>query len=435
LLLKPQVDQGMLNMQLVEKTKRVVTFLMYLGVLLGTSPTADAINKNITAEFKVDPAKPNQNIFVNTTPQEGYCVRYPTNCSANKTFSLQLPIRFSSVAPIEANHTDQRKGAMFKVPADWRAVEVINKKNNQRETVEVRISGIGVLWMTDEDVDDLVGFDNGDWAQAHKILWEGGAWLYPPNGCGYSGSADWGPRHYASFWIVPSDVVCAKQAKFRIPDLRYEYVDFAYELRTPNPLGMSDGDYEGQITYRIGPNMDFDMGEIMVSTESEVTLELKLNVKHTLKVTLPPGGNKVELLPPGGWQQWLSQGRKPTRLFRDQTFNISTSSRFKMWLECPDTGGDNACHIRDAVSAHSVPVSVSVSLPYGLVDEAERPVNHHPLQLDSSTSAIFQPGFYLDRRAGTLHFEIPASQVEQMLVTDQSRHYAGTVTVVWDSEV
>jgi hypothetical protein len=234
---------------------------------------------------------------------------------------------------------------------------------------------------------------------------------------------------------VPSDVVCAKQAKFRIPDLRYEYVDFAYELRTPNPLGMSDGDYEGQITYRIGPNMDFDMGEIMVSTESEVTLELKLNVKHTLKVTLPPGGNKVELLPPGGWQQWLSQGRKPTRLFRDQTFNISTSSRFKMWLECPDTGGDNACHIRDAVSAHSVPVSVSVSLPYGLVDEAERPVNHHPLQLDSSTSAIFQPGFYLDRRAGTLHFEIPASQVEQMLVTDQSRHYAGTVTVVWDSEV
>jgi hypothetical protein len=234
---------------------------------------------------------------------------------------------------------------------------------------------------------------------------------------------------------VPSDVVCAKQAKFRIPDLRYEYVDFAYELRTPNPLGMSDGDYEGQITYRIGPNMDFDMGEIMVSTESEVTLDLTLNVKHTLKVTIPPGGNNIELLPPGGWQQWLSQGRKPTRLFRDQTFNISTSSRFRMWLECPDSAGDSACHIRDPVSGHSVPVSVSVSLPYGLVDEAERPVNRRPLHLEGSNADIFQPGFYLDRRAGTLHFDISANHVAQMLETDQARDYTGKVTVVWDSEV
>lgn len=422
-------------MQTQGTVRRVITSVVCAGVLLGASSNVAAISKKITAEFKVDPAKPNQNIFVNTTPQEGYCVRYPTNCAAHDTFSLQLPIRFSSVAPIEANHTDERKGAMFKVPASWRPVEVINRKNNQRETVEVRISGIGVLWITNERVDDLTGIENGDWGKAHGVLWTGASWQSPPPGCGYSGSADWGPNHYASFWTVPSDVACAKQARFRIPDFRYEYVDFAYELRTPNPLGMSEGDYEGQITYRIGPNMDFDMGDIMASTESEVTLDLTLNVKHTLKVTIPPGGNDIELLPSGGWQQWLSQGRKPTRLFRDQTFNISTSSRFKMWLECPDTGSDNACHIRDAVSAHSVPVSVSVSLPYGLVDEAERPVNHHPLQLDNSTSAIFQPGFYLDRRAGTLHFEIPASQVEQMLVTDQSRHYAGTVTVVWDSEV
>lgn len=421
-------------MRILVKAKRVAAHLMCLGMLLTTSPISEAISKNITADFKVDPAKPNQNIFVNTTPQEGYCVRYPTNCIANKTFSLQLPIKFSSVAAIEANHSDQRQGAMFKVPADWRAVEVINKKNNQRETVEVRISGIGVLWMTNERVDVLTGIENGDWAQGHRVLWTGSSWQNPPLGCGYSGSADWGPKHYASFWTVPSDIVCAKQARFRIPAFSYDYVDFAYELRTPNPLGMSDGDYEGQITYRIGPNMDFDMGDIMVSTESEVTLELKLNVQHTLKVTIPPGGNTVELLPAGGWQQWLSQGRKPTRLFRDQTFNISTSSRFRMWLECPDSG-DNACHIRDPVSGHSVPVSVSVSLPYGLVDEAERPVNRRPLHLEGSNADIFQPGFYLDRRAGTLHFDITASHVAQMLETDQARDYSGTVTVVWDSEV
>ena len=422
-------------MQTQGTAKRLILSVMWAGVLLSASSDVAAITKNITAEFKVDPAKPNQNIFLNTTPQEGYCVRYPTNCAAYNTFSLQLPIRFSSEVAIEANETDQRKGAMFKVPATWRPVEVINKKNNQRETVEVRISGIGVLWETDERVDVLAGLDNGDWPQAHRILWEGGAWQFPPNGCGYSGSADWGTNHYASFWTTPNDIVCAKQAKYRIPAFRYEYVDFAYELRTPNPLGMSDGDYEGQITYGIGPNMDFDMGDVMVTSESEVTLTLTLNVQHTLKVTLPPGGNNIELLPQGGWQQWLSQGRKPTRLFRDQTFNISTSSRFRMWLQCQDSAGGDTCHIRDPVSSHSVPVNVSVSLPYGLVDESGSPVNRRPLRLKDNASDIFQPGFYLDRRAGTLHFEISSAQVADMLEDGRERRYSGTVAVVWDSEV
>jgi hypothetical protein len=66
-------------------------------------------------------------------------------------------------------------------------------------------------------------------------------------------------------------------------------------------------------------------------------------------VAIPPDGHKVVLEPAGGWQSWLEQGRKPVRLFRDQTFHISASSRFKMQIGC-EIPGLYDCMIRDPVS-------------------------------------------------------------------------------------
>jgi hypothetical protein len=48
---------------------------------------------------------------------------------------------------------------------------------------------------------------------------------------------------------------------------------------------------------------------------------------------------------------------------------------------------------------------------------------------------IFLPGFYVDRKPGTLHFDIPASVVGEMIRPGQQRQYSGRVTVIWDSEV
>jgi hypothetical protein len=41
--------------------------------------------------------------------------------------------------------------------------------------------------------------------------------------------------------------------------MQLEYLDFAYELETPDPLGMSSGHYTGSLTYSVGPNGDFDL--------------------------------------------------------------------------------------------------------------------------------------------------------------------------------
>jgi hypothetical protein len=215
--------------------------------------------------------------------------------------------------------------------------------------------------------------------------------------------------------------------------MSYRHLDFAYELRTPNPLRMSSGQYRGSVTYGVGPGQDFDMGDVMLPNDSVITLNFKLDVEHTLKVEVPPGGNRVELVPPEGWQAWLNSGRKPTRLFRDQRFHISASSRFKMAIECQHISG-NTCAISETGTGHAVPVDVSVTLPDGLTDAAGQPVNRRRLLRDGSGTELFQPGFYVDRRLGALHFEVGQGSVEQMLDTG-AKAYSGNVTVIWDSEV
>ena len=80
-------------------------------------------------------------------------------------------------------------------------------------------------------------------------------------------------------------------------------------------------------------------------------------------------------------------------------------------------------------------MNVSVSLPYGISDAAGRPVNRQPLRRDGVGTELFQPTFYVDRKASTLHFEIERDEVEKMLKVGESRTYSGNVTVIWDSEV
>jgi hypothetical protein len=176
------------------------------------------------------------------------------------------------------------------------------------------------------------------------------------------------------------------------------------------------------------------MGDIMLPSINSLTLNFELDVQHTLKVDVPPGGNHVELVPPGGWQSWVTQGRKPTRLLRDQTFNVSASSRFKMTLQCQYPSGIN-CALWEPISGHSVPLEVSVTLPHGIVDASQQPVSRRRLRRDGVGTELFQPGIYVDRKPGTLHFEVAREAVQEMLSPNVSRSYSGSVTVIWDSEV
>ncbi|PTT26339.1 hypothetical protein DBR18_22950 [Pseudomonas sp. HMWF021] len=399
-------------------------------LVMGVAAPVLALDFPITAIFKPDSAKPNDNTFTNTTPVSGYCATYPTQCSQFNMFSLDLPIRFDAVKEIQPAHTDPRQGAMFSVPTQWRPLTVIHAGTGEQKTVEIRISGIGSRYILSTSAAELVG--ETDILRGHQLLWATSSWVYPPPPCQYSGVGAYEPNYYRFFWRTPTQGACAKQALHRIPDMYFDSLNIAYELRTPNPLGMSSGQYTGNMTYSVGPGMDFDMGDVMIPNDSAINLSFALTVEHTLKVDVPPGGNRVELVPEGGWQGWLERGRKPGRLFRDQTFNISASSRFKMQLQCQYAVGDT-CAVEDT-AGNRVPLQVAVSLPAGLGREDGSPVHRQPLKLSGAGTQLFQPRFYVDRVAGALHFEIQRADVEQMLARDATT-YRGNVTVIWDSEV
>ncbi len=411
---------------LVFSVLRSLTLVAFLNAV-GTM-SAWGASTTVTAEFSPDPANPMTNEFKNTTVNAGYCRYFPYVCVANGFFSLHLGPNSAANATIQAHHTDPRKGAMFKIPTDWRTLEVTNTTTGEKEPLDVRISGFSVNQVFPVPAGDISG------PGGHETMWTGGAWRYAPDPCrGNYTQMNWA-RTYMAYWHFPENTgVCAKQARFDIPDFRYQEMSFTYELRTPNPLGMSTGDYIGAINYTVGPGADFDFGDVMIPSDPLSTINFRLKVQHHLKVEIPPGGNKIELVPQGGWQAWLNQGRRPTRLFRDQTFHMSASSRFKMQLECQYAAPGDTCGLEDA-TGNQVPLQVLVTLPSGITREDDSPVNRQPLRMSGLGTELFRPGIYVDRKPSALHFDIQSADVEQML-SREAATYRGNVTVIWDSGI
>ncbi|MGH8375770.1 MAG: hypothetical protein ACRER6_11010, partial [Pseudomonas sp.] len=252
---------------------------------------------DISAVFVPDSSAPNKNEFVNKTPSEGFCRQIPQACAAEGLFSLIAPINFTANAPIRANHADPRQGGMAKVPSAWRDVTV-SHESGETTTLKARIAGIGHEALLPRTVSELTG--GGNWDH----LWQGGGWVYAPAPCLGVGWSSAGSYGYNSFWKVPEGAgVCAKQALFDIPlSFKYQYIVLGYQLVTPDPLKMRSGRYTGSITFSVGPGQDFDMGDLMQPNDSALTLNFDLEVQHTLKVDIPPGGEKFQLVPAGGWQ-------------------------------------------------------------------------------------------------------------------------------------
>ncbi|EZP62578.1 hypothetical protein BW43_05607 [Pseudomonas sp. RIT357] len=403
-------------------------FGLLLAGLLGAlfAEPASALSQNITAVFRPDPANPMKNDFVNTTPVTGICAGHmPVRCKQMGIFTIRIDdaFRATAIAPIEAFHEDPRKGAMWQVPSQWRDVQVTHARTGEVETVQMRIAGIGHRW----DIRP----NTSAWARP-GFSWQG-QWMSAPAPCQSTGFLTGASSLALFFWLVPENAgVCSRFPGTTITYFQYRTLEFAYALKTPNPLGMSSGEYTGSLTYTMGPGLDFDFGDVVIPNDSQLTLNFNLSVEHDLKVDLPPGGNRIELIPDGGWQAWLNRGRSPTRLYRDQTFRIAASSRFKMQLECSIVMG-NTCGLRNA-NGDEVPLQVAVTLPSGIDGRGNQAVLKRPLRLDGDGTELFQPLFYVNDRPGTLHFEVLRDDMADMLNQPGST-YSGVATVIWDSEI
>ncbi|MBC3273217.1 hypothetical protein HU765_25080 [Pseudomonas sp. SWRI81] len=396
-----------------------------LGVCLAlVMPRAEAATQEIRALFQPDPSQPNKNVFVNQTPNSGYCATYPGECAQNNMFSIQLPIRSPSLRPLLPGD-----GIPIRVPANWRQLVVTNAETQEAETVEVRIIGVGSNFLLSHSAGDLTG--ETDPLKAHQALWEGSSWVYAPAPCQYSGVGAYTPATYRFFWKAPVEEACSKVARFSIPWMTFDTLDFAYELRTPNPLGMSSGLYTGAINYTIGPTGDFTFGPSFVPDDSNLTLDFVLDVQHTLKVELPPGGNRVSLEPAGGWAPWIESGKKPTEIFRDQPFYLSASSRFKVMLLCNSPGG-NTCRL-NSPKGNTTDIQVAITLPPGIAGAGGYNVTRLPL-IYNTWVGPFQPSLYVDRKVGSLNFYMTPFAINFLLRPGVNDKLRGNITIIWDSE-
>lgn len=400
----------------------------WLGLLAALSlPPAEAVNQEIRALFQPDSWHPDKNVFINKTPNSGYCATYPDQCADNGMFSIQLPVRFESSRQISLGTP-----VSLKAPANWRRLTVTHQDTGETETVEVRITGIGSKFVLDKPATELVDVPGISPLRAHQMLWIGSSWVYAPSPCLYSGVGAYTPTTYQFFWKVPTEALCSKTAAGAPFSMTFDHLDFAYELRTPNPLGMSTGLYTGSLTYTLGPNGDFQMGSMMVPDDNNLTLDFVLDVQHTLKVDLPPGGDKVALEPVGGWRSWIESGRKPTEIFRDQPFFISTSSRFKVLMQCNSLGGTE-CDIGNNQVGYSK-FEIRMTMPSGIVG----PGNHdgwYATLPHNVWVGPFEPSRYIDRKAGNLRFYISQRNIDFLLRPGMNGTLWGFATIILDSEI
>ncbi|WP_350647548.1 hypothetical protein [Pseudomonas sp. HY13-MNA-CIBAN-0226] len=404
--------------------------LMLLGGL-GSAAPVWAAQVDVTAKYY--PVSHDKYNFYNTTRPSRFCELLYLRCRDDKLFSADVNIVLTSTGEIRADHAIERQGVMFKVPASWKTIEVRNTQTGESHTLKARIAGFGFKSET-EDVRKLVGMPVGSdpsGEKSYQALWSGGSFDTAPRPCeGVRVSLN-SPEYFNFVWMTPVDGVCAKKANFNIPRIDFKEMQIVYQWESPDPWGMASGTYVGALTYTLGAGGEFDVGDILAPSENALTLKFTLDVEHVLNVYLPPGGNRVELVPEGGWQRWLQNpAHIPKRLFRDQTFHISASGRFGMRLICSNMYGE-WCAIRNE-NNHSIPVAVDVSLPSGMVDSEGRPVVRQALRNDRGVK--FQLGDYVDHKPGTLHFETNRL-VDEMLREHAGSTYSGTITVVWDSEV
>ncbi|MCW2271597.1 hypothetical protein [Pseudomonas sp. JUb96] len=234
------------------------------------------------------------------------------------------------------------------------------------------------------------------------------------------------------FWSIPnSDVDCGKTARFTMGSFRFTGVSYRYEVTAPDPQSMASGRYQGKVTFSVGPGGDIDYGDKVQPGATTFTVNFDLTVNHVLQATFPPGSDKLDLSPEGGWMQWIQRGRRPEKLSIDQRFNFSTNNDFKMHIECQYPMGTQ-CGIANE-NGHQVPVQTHVSFPAGITDASGQAVNRQ--LLNSVDKHVFQPKQLVSGSRSNLYFEVGRDDVKEMVDHHAGSHYSGNVTVVWDSDI
>lgn len=380
-----------------------------LALMMGVLVPAQAAELNITAEFRPSALDPAHNRFVNTTPQSGYCAQHSALCRPGD-FTINTGVNVAQ-RRLFGGGTDPREKWYLGADGTWQDVTVRNANNHELKA-RIRLFLVGMQWNVGSD-GSAPGVNGAATGGCRGRAGVGSSTLY----------------RYA-WTVADNNVVCVRSPRAATDRMARLSFSIGYHLETPNPLQAQDGQYTGSVTYTVGNGQQIDLGQGDYS-DSELTLQLLLNVAHDFKVDFPVESPRVQLAPEGGWARWVDHGLAPARLHQALPFHLTTSMDFSMKLRCEHEAGDR-CGIRNHADDVVVPVDVDVTVPGMMNLRDGRPAQYTALSSDDGQAPRFTPDGYLMQRRSTLRFTANREAVTEMLRTPGS-HWSGDMTVVFDA--
>lgn len=391
------------------------TLLLALIAAGAPGAAANAAETTITAEFMPTSLDPSHDRFTNTTPPGQYCRWSPSACSRLNAYVVDLPVQLLSKVYLKGGPVRER--FYLQVPAE-RTVLLENESGNQAQ-VAIRVSTVsgelregrgtnpvftrsvrgGCSYVYTAGAGTFVRFG---WNVRNPVA---------PEPCNSQG--DSGPNGFTQTYTAPN-------------------LGAGFEIITPSPLTLLNGTYRGRLVYTVGgAGNDFDYGDKVVASDSEIVLNLAFKVQHAFKVDTPPGSERALLAPVGGWSQWVDHGRAPARLQRELPFLLTSSGEFSVKLACQYTQGDR-CGIRSNLDQAEVPIDIGITLP-GMHDvRSGAAVVETPLTL-AVPAPRFGTRHYLSQRPSRLMFSAAGDAVNAIMAQPGS-HWRGDVTVIFDSD-
>lgn len=405
-------------------------------LLLLSSAAPNASTMDITASFSPSMSDPENNTFTNTTPQSGFCGKWPQYCPAN-TFSIGLPITTTISKPITA-HNDPHEGVFFGLPGKKREVMVTDINSGEKHPVTFTITNFSAI----------AHFPND---QGQKAWDTDDGTLGSPSSsssCSRRANPAGGRTIFSFVWNVPAeDVACyATSAIDRTEPTAFDGLSIGYNLITPNPLIMGSGTYTGVLSLSVGPGGDFDFGNNYQASDTNLTINFTLSVNHELKLTTSPEDRQVTLQPCASGRVCTEEEGKAnwerstiTRIAPQLTgrshFTLSSSGAFTVFLQCDQQIGQD-CALQSEHSAKQVPVQALLTLPTTIVDQhTGSTVIQKKIRVGKDTvQNVFNTTQFGQDRKGSIDFVIAQKDVENMLKT-RPDNYKGTMTVIFDPQI
>ncbi|WP_159377978.1 hypothetical protein [Pantoea dispersa] len=392
--------------------------------ILVTAFTTQAVDVQLTTEFKPDITQPQNNKFVNTTPNSGICVRLASICRQYNVYSVNIPGHFGykMFNPKTSDHL--KEGLGYKVDSRTKNIRLTDVKTNKTIEVSFRLTMLAIQFqktVAGGQWFDVITYNQGTGGNCTQIR----KYLTTPSSVDYivnvpaAISNCWGRIHTNATWSG---------------ELGVSQLSFAYELNSPDPLNIPSGEYEGEVVYNV--NNGIENNGIQFGTERNqhdvVRFKIKAAVEHAFFYRFPAGSETVMLTPKDGWSRWINGGEVPASLSKEVPFTLTTSQPFKMKILCQYFAGQS-CALQKKGGTEQVPLELNATLP-GLKTSSGAEVRDLTLNNSAEGVRLTNDGHYLVNRRSVLNFRVKRPGVEVM-VKEPGSSWKGGVTLVFDTEI